>query len=120
MKKQEKETWMEVDPRSDFSIWNIPFGIYSDAQVPHRVCSAIGDYIIDLYELASEYYIETDKKILESKYLNDFISLGKPATKKVRQQIIDMLTDESSPFITSQELFNRVFKKRDQVDMLMP
>jgi fumarylacetoacetase len=120
MKKGGKETWMEVDPRSDFSIWNIPFGIYSDAKIPHRVCSAIGDYIIDLYELASEYYIETDKQILSSKYLNDFIALGKPATNKVRKQIIDMLTDESSPFIGSHELFSRVFKKRDQVDMLMP
>lgn len=44
-------SWKKVSPHSDFSIYNIPFGIYSDAEVKHRVCSAIGDEIIDLQEL---------------------------------------------------------------------
>lgn len=116
----EKRTWIEVNEQSDFSIHNIPFGIYSDANVPHRLCSAIGEYIVDLYELAAEYYIDIDKKILESRYLNDFIALGKPVTTKVRQQIITLLTDSDSPFKESDELFARVFKKMDAVQMLLP
>ena len=43
------KTWMDVNPNSDFTIHNIPFGIYSDAKVKHHACSAIGDYIIDLF-----------------------------------------------------------------------
>ena len=42
------KTWIEIDPNSDFTIHNIPFGIYSDNKVEHHACSAIGDYIIDL------------------------------------------------------------------------
>ena len=47
------KTWIEIDPNSDFTIHNIPFGIYSDNKVEHHACSAIGDYIIDLFELES-------------------------------------------------------------------
>lgn len=113
-------TWIEIDHRSDFSIHNIPFGIYNSREVPHRVCSAIGDYVIDLYELAAEYYIEVDKHILEKQHLNDFIALGKKVTSKVREQIIALLTDPDSAFKSSDGLFARVFKKMDTVKMLMP
>src|ERR1043165_6740332 len=116
----EKKTWIEIDPRSDFSIHNIPFGIFTTSGIQHRVCSAIGDYVIDLYELAAEYYIEVDKNILEQQFLNAFIALGKTVTTKVRNQIIELLTDADSAFKQSDELFARVFRKMDTVKMLMP
>lgn len=120
MTKNILSTWLEVDQQSDFSVYNIPFGIYSNKQVPHRVCSAIGDYIIDLYELAAEYFIEVDRNVLEAEFLNAFISLGKKTTTAVRTAIIKMLCDKDSPFASNQEMFNRVFKKMDAVKMLMP
>ncbi len=55
--------WIEIKKDSDFSIHNIPFGIYSDHQVKHRACSAIGEYIIDLYELVNQRFIVLDKTI---------------------------------------------------------
>ncbi|MGV2480234.1 UNVERIFIED_CONTAM: fumarylacetoacetase, partial [Salmonella enterica subsp. enterica serovar Weltevreden] len=45
-------SWIATHSHSDFPIQNLPFGIYSDASVLHHACSAIGDYVIDLYELA--------------------------------------------------------------------
>ena len=39
-------TCLDVSPDSDFSIYNIPFGIYSDTSITNHACSAIGDYII--------------------------------------------------------------------------
>lgn len=116
----QNHTWLEVDERSDFSIHNIPFGIYRDPETEHRVCSAIGDYIIDLVELASEYYIDVDREVLESEFLNEFIALGKPVTNEVRRKIIAMLTDRKSPFQGNPELFARVFKRMSDVEMLMP
>ena len=76
---QQLKSWLDVAPNSDFSIHNIPFGIYSDAEVKHRACSAIGDYILDLFELANAGLIQIDAKLLEEQYLNSFISLGKRA-----------------------------------------
>ena len=55
-----------MDAKSDFSIHNIPFGIYTDNSVKHRVCSAIGGYIIDLYELANAGLLDLDKEVFEN------------------------------------------------------
>ena len=71
------KTWLEVSPDSDFSIHNLPFGIYADAKVPHRVCSAIGDQIIDLYELSVAGLIKADPVTLNEEYLNPFYRVGK-------------------------------------------
>jgi fumarylacetoacetase len=46
------QSWLKIDKKSDFSIHNIPFGIFSiNAQKP-RVASILGDQIIDLSVLA--------------------------------------------------------------------
>lgn len=113
-------TWLEVESDSDFSIHNIPFGIYSDSVVKHRVCSAIGEYIIDLYELANARLIAIDKSVLETSVLNEFIGLGKTITNEVRNTLINLLCDEQSRLKTDATLFNKVFKKQSDVKMLMP
>ena len=41
--------WFKVDKNSDFSIYNLPFGIFSEADQVKRVGIAIGDHVIDLY-----------------------------------------------------------------------
>lgn len=113
-------TWIEVDAKSDFSIHNIPFGIYSDDKVKHHVCSAIGDYIIDLFELESQDLLDIDRSVFDQKYLNDFIELGKPVTNKIRTKLIEILCDEKSVLNTDKKLFASVFKKQSAVKMLMP
>jgi fumarylacetoacetase len=114
------KTWMEVGAESDFSIHNIPFGIYSDNSIKHRACSAIGNYIIDLYELAAHGLIKADKTLLEKEFLNEFIEQGKMVTAEVRNKLISLLTDDSASLKTDQTLFASVFKKQDAVKMLMP
>lgn len=111
---------IDVSSESDFSIHNIPFGIYSDDQIKHRACSAIGDYIIDLYELAQKQYLDVSPSIFNTSVLNDFIQLGKSITNGVRIKIIELLTDHESAIITNSELFHLVFKKQSDVKMLMP
>src|SRR6218665_3650433 len=113
-------TWMEVSAESDFSIHNIPFGIYSDNNIQHRACSAIGNYIIDLYELAAHGLIKADKTLLEKEFLNDFIEQGKAITTQVRNSIIQLLTDENTSLKKDQGLFDAVFKKQTAVNMRMP
>ena len=114
------KTWLDVPADSDFSIHNIPFGVYSDAQVKHRAASAIGEYILDLYELAHAGLIRVNKDVLEKEFLNDFIALGKPVTNAVRLAIIELLTDTNSELKTNNALFGKVFKKQKEVSMLLP
>lgn len=114
------KSWINVSGNSDFSIHNIPFGIYTDKQVKHRACSAIGEYIIDLFELAELKLIKVDVSTLQNQFLNDFIGLGKNVTNALRANIIKLLSDETSVLKTDKTVFEKVFKKQSEVKMLLP
>lgn len=114
-------SWFEVEPNSDFSIHNLPFGVYSDEHVAHRACSAIGDYIIDLFELAHLKLINVENlSVLENQYLNDFIALGKSQTNAIRLTIQKILCDIHSPLKINTSWQAKVFKKQSTVKLLMP
>jgi fumarylacetoacetase len=114
------KSWIEVKADSDFSIHNIPFGIYSDHKVKHHACTAIGEYIVDLYELANNRFLITDKALLDQPFLNDFIALGKSATNQVRSKVIDLLSHENPELKNNKDVFSAIFKKQADVKMLMP
>ena len=114
------KSWIDVKPGSDFSIYNIPFGIYSDANVNHHACSAIGEYIIDLFELESADLLDINRSVFAEQYLNSFIELGKPVTNLIRKKLQDILTDENSILKKDPHFFSQVFKKQSDVNMLLP
>lgn len=91
-------SWKKVPADSDFSIYNIPFGVYKDARVQHHICTAIGDEIVDLYEIANHgslNNIHTSlKEIFNQPYLNAFIALKKSVTWAVRKRVQELLSDK--------------------------
>ncbi len=94
------KTWVEVPELSDFSIYNLPFGIFSTTSKTKRIGVAIGDQILDLnaaHSLRIFHGLNIDKEILVNDYLNDFIALGKNITNQVRLIIQEHLCDDSSP-----------------------
>jgi len=93
---------------SDFSIYNIPFGIFSKNSEKH-VATRIGDNVVDLYVLSSLGIFNdtiTNKEVFKSDFLNSFIELGKPTTKKIREKIQEFFSDENN-----KELFNSIAEK---------
>ena len=93
-------TWLTISPDSDFSIHNLPFGIFSNDGESKRVGVAIGDFVIDL--LAAQKLgvfdgLDITNDELENDFLNDFIALGKPTTNAVRLRLQQHLCDDSSP-----------------------
>ena len=92
-------TWIEIPKNSDFSIYNLPFGIFSTNKNSKRVGIAIGNNIIDLSacnELDIFKDLNINNNVFENNFLNDFINLGKNTTNKVREIIQQQLTNESS------------------------
>lgn len=92
-------TWIEIPKNSDFSIYNLPFGIFSTNKNSKRVGIAIGNNIIDLLacnELDIFKDLNINNNVFENNFLNDFINLGKNTTNKVREIIQQQLTNESS------------------------
>ena len=113
------QSWIKVDKNSDFSIYNLPFGIFSESDQIKRVGIAIGDHVIDLYaayELGVFKDLNFDISVLESDYLNDFIALGKPVTVKVRADIQFELCNENSVLKSHPS----VFIKQSVVTMHLP
>ncbi|TAF67083.1 MAG: fumarylacetoacetase [Cytophagales bacterium] len=90
------KTWLPISPQSDFSIHNIPFGIFSVGNSSPRVGTRIGDHIIDLSVLAEEGFFDdlplSDMSVFYENILNFFIEQGKTATNAVRNRIIEIFT----------------------------
>ncbi len=91
--------WVTIPENSDFSIHNIPFGIFSDKNAAKRVAIAIGDHILDLSKVADTGLFDPlniDKSVFTNTYLNAFIDLGKSKTNAVRNLIQKELCNDTS------------------------
>lgn len=96
---------IHIPADSDFSIHNIPFGIFSTEGTSPRVGVAIGDHILDLAAVAELDVFDFDSRVLKQNYLNDFIGLGKKITSKVRTDIQIWLQEQNSPLGQGKEFF---------------
>jgi fumarylacetoacetase len=116
------KSWIDVKPNSDFSIQNLPFGVYSDKQVTHHACIAISDQLMDLHVAHHLHYfkgLSLPENIFANQYLNDFISLGKEVTRKVRDRVSDLLRSDNTELQNSTNK-DQIFKKQSSAQMLMP
>ena len=112
-------TWIEVPNNTDFSIYNLPFGIFSKKGVSKRVGVAIGNKVIDLLacnKLNIFTDLDIDNSVFENRFLNDFINLGKNKTNKVREILQKQLIDENSMLKVHNDLIFSMF----EVEMHMP
>jgi fumarylacetoacetase len=101
-------SWIDIPANSDFSIYNIPFGIASKDKNPF-VCTRIGDQVIDLYKVASTGFFKglvEDVEVFNRSTLNDFIALGKPVTNEVRLRLQKTFSDPDSPFKQQSDIFS--------------
>lgn len=112
-------SWKNIPSDSDFTLHNIPFGIFSTKRRTARVGVAIGDEIIDLAAISAMGLmedLELEKEIFSQDSLNRFMALGKDVTRKVRHYIQDLLTDPDSPI----KEYPSVFAKQSNASMHLP
>ena len=96
---------IDIPENSDFSIHNIPFGIFSTKNLSPRAGVAIGNHILDLVALSQLNVFDFDTSVFEKDTLNDFISLGKPITNIVRTSIQNWIFDKNSLMADKPNLF---------------
>ena len=104
------QTWIKTDKNSDFSIYNLPFGVYSIGNKSKRIGVAIGDLILDLNainKLGVFDELNINSNVFVSNYINDFISLGKKTTVKAREILQKELCNISSVLRNDKSIFNR-------------
>lgn len=84
---------------SNFTLHNIPFGIFSIKNGKKRLATIVNDQVVDLYALAELGYFDDfkiKKSVFKNDYLNDFISLGKEKTNAVRKRLQEILADDKN------------------------
>ncbi len=116
-------SWIQIAPNSDFPIQNLPFGIFKTASKDPRVGVAIGDYILDLYAVAQHNLfelIDIDPTVFHRSYLNDFISLGKPIWRAVRNRVSELLRNDNEEISSNRQLMDECLVRMQDARMLMP
>ena len=117
------KSFITCNQHSDFSIYNIPFGVAVFNQEYIACCSRIGDQVIDLATLYDYGFFDEiegiDENVFEAYTLNEFIELGKPVTNAVRLKIQELL-QENSKLSQDEKTISECFFAIDQVKMMMP
>ncbi|MDX5437304.1 MAG: fumarylacetoacetase, partial [Pontibacter sp.] len=116
-------SWIEIAPNSDFPIQNLPFGIFRTPTRDPRVGVAIGEYILDLCVVAQHNLfelIDIDPTVFHRPYLNDFIALGKPIWRAVRNRVSQLLRNDNEEISGSSDLIRECLVLQSDAEMLMP
>ena len=96
-------SWVESanDPRSEFPIQNLPFGVFTrkGSSEPARVGVAIGDSVLDLAALHDAKLFEAtpvdDENVFARDALNDFMAMGRKAWRATRERVSDLLSEDN-------------------------
>ena len=117
------KSWVTVPKNSDFSIYNLPFGIFQTKRISPRAGIAIGDKIVDLAVLHEEGFFSEMTQIPHGIFLkdtlNEFIALGKATTKRVREKVQELLKEENGALRDHQSR-GKSMVSRTEAQMLMP
>jgi fumarylacetoacetase len=108
---------------NNFTIDNIPFGIFSRKNKKKRLATIIGSKVVDLYALAQLGYFDDlniKKSVFKNDYLNDFIALGKTKTNAVRQRLQEILANPQSDIENPISRDPSVFYAENAVNLHLP
>ena len=111
-------TWINIPKNSDFTLHNLPYGIFiRDGRPTPGI--AIGDQIIDLHatsKIGLLHQLGFDVTVFESNVLNEFIGCGKNAWSSLRQYITAELICEGDLFKNRE----KILVDRFDVQMCLP
>jgi fumarylacetoacetase len=113
---------VDVNADSEFSIHNLPYGIFSTSHHGERhIGVAIGEHVVDLNVLSSHLPGgETVQSALKRETLNDFMALGEDAWREVRKSLQSLLTHSSSPLLTDASISKSSLFHQKDVHMHLP
>src|SRR3989440_4143251 len=115
-------SFIEVGKDSHFPLENLPFGVFKPRDDPARVGVALGDYVVDLSALqdAGHFRDLPDRQLFAHDSLNEFLALGRPAWRKVREILQKLLSAETATLRDDKKLRERVFHRQSEVVMQLP
>lgn len=106
---------------TDFPIQNLPLGIFSIPGETKKVCTIIGDTIIDLYGLSqygvlNETSLETSE--FQQEFLNPILQNGKTVIRELRKNLSEIFDQENAT--VDKELCKKHFYYKEDVILHLP
>ena len=116
-------SFIPVDPASDFPIQNLPYGVFSatDGLAP-RVGVAIGDYVLDLWELEQDCRLAGRAISACSRRRRSIPSWrwGRRSGRETRARISELLRHDHPELRDNQELRERALVPMAQAKLHLP
>ncbi|ENN74555.1 hypothetical protein YQE_08878, partial [Dendroctonus ponderosae] len=107
------KSFIKYSKYSDFPIENLPYGVFSTAtDTTPRIGVAIGDYILNLFEVAHLFdgpYLKAKNHVFKESSLNSFMALRPPEWKEAREYIQKLLSENDPTLKDNKELIERKY-----------
>lgn len=116
------KSFIDVDSTSDFPIQNLPYGVFSTPDsVQRRVCTGLGDYIVDLAALAAVGLLPREHaEVFVQPSINAFMALGPKIWSQMRARISELLRHDNPELRDNVGLRKHAIKSRKDVQLHMP
>nr|WP_313631649.1 fumarylacetoacetase [Psychrobacter sp.] len=115
-------SFIDIASDSDFSIHNLPYGIFSEtADGKRRAGVAIGEQVLDLSVLETEGLLSLDGgPYFDEPILNAFIDSGRENWTKARTTIQTLLSNDNDALRDNTDLQKKALFKQADVTMHLP
>jgi fumarylacetoacetase len=115
-------SFIEVDATSDFPIQNLPYGVFSSkGSLAPRVGVAIGNYVLDLWELEQDSRLDVGELgVFAGPTLNAFMALGPKVWSRTRARISELLRHDHPELRDNTELRALALVPMADVKLHMP
>lgn len=119
------KSFIDISNDSDFSIHNLPYGVFKKRPGGEKsICTAIGDYIIDLSYLENAMFFNYPglvyKKYFTGENLNEFMGAGKDIWDLVRNTLQNLLRIDNPTIRDNGNLKEKIIFPKSDVELLMP
>ena len=116
-------SFIPVDAESDFPIQNLPYGVFSARGLAPRVGVAIGDYVLDLWELEQDGRLAVGQDgpgVFAADTLNPFMALGPKVWAATRSRISELLRHDNGELRDNEALCRRVLVPMKEARLHLP
>jgi fumarylacetoacetase len=115
-------SFIDVAPESHFPLENLPFGVFKPRGGEARIGVALGDYVVDLAALANAGHLRAigEPDIFARDSLNSFLELGRPAWRKTRELLQNLLSANTPTLRDDKKLREQVLHQQSEVAMQLP
>jgi len=117
-------SFVSIPAESDFSLQNLPYGVFSTADnVRRRIGVAIGDEILDLSvvkELFNGPILSENQHVFDQDVLNGLMDLGSGAWKELRGRLQELLSNTCNELKENSQLRARALVAQRDATMHLP